>query len=77
MDIKSQVINILSDQLGVDKDKIKLDSKIADDLGADSLDTVEVSQALEEKFSIKILDEDIKNIKTVNDIVNYMTSKSK
>jgi len=77
MDIKSQVIDILSDQLGVEKDKIKLDSKIADDLGADSLDTVEVSQALEDKFSIKILDEDIKNIKTVNDIVNYLTSKSK
>ena len=77
MDIKSQVIDILSDQLGIEKEKIKNDSKIADDLGADSLDTVEVTQVLEDKFNIKIPDEDIKNIKTVKDIINYIESKSK
>jgi len=76
MDIKSQIIDILSDQLGVEKDKIKLDSKIADDLGADSLDTVEMTQALEDKFNVKIHDEAIKNIKTVNDVVVYLTSKT-
>ena len=77
MDIKSQVIDILSDQLGVEKDKIKLDSKVADDLGADSLDTVEMTQALEDKFNIKISDEDIKNIKTVSDVIACLTSKAK
>lgn len=77
MDTKTQVIDILADQLGIDKGKIKLESKIADDLGADSLDTVEMSQALEDKFNVKILDEDIKNIKTVNDIVTCLMAKSK
>ena len=77
MDIKLQVIDILSDQLGIEKAKIKDNSKIADDLGADSLDTVEIAQILEDKFSVKIPDDDIKNIKTVKDIVIYLESKSK
>lgn len=77
MDIKSRVIDILSDQLGMEKERINIDSKITDDLGADSLDTVEVVQVLEDKFNIKILDEDMKNIKTVKDIVNYLELKLK
>ena len=75
MDIKSQVIDILADQLGVEKDKIKLDSKIADDLGADSLDTVEINQVLEEKFNISIPDADILKIKKVSDVIDYLKSK--
>jgi len=75
MDIKSNVIDILVDQLGVEKEKIKLDSKIADDLGADSLDTVEMVQVLEEKFDIHIPNEDVTSIKTVQDVINYISSK--
>lgn len=77
MDIKSQVVDILSDQLGIEKEKIIMDSKIADDLGADSLDTVEIVQVLEDKFNTKIPDEDIKNIRTVKDIIGYLESKAK
>jgi acyl carrier protein len=77
MDTKQVVVDVLSDQLGVEKNKIKDDSKIADDLGADSLDTVEVVQVLEDKFGIDIPDGDVVNIKTVNDIVAYVKSKAK
>ncbi len=77
MDIKSQVIDILADQLGIAKEKIKMNSKIAEDLGADSLDTVEVSQAIEEKLNISIADKDIPKIKTVKDIIDYLESNKK
>lgn len=75
MDIKSAVFDILVDQLGVEKEKVKLDSKIADDLGADSLDTVEMVQVLEEKFDIQIPNEDVAKIKTVQDVISYINSK--
>ena len=77
MDIKSQVIDILSSELGAERDKIKLESEIADDLGADSLDTVELVQVLEEKFKINIPNDDVAKMQTVADIVNYINSKIK
>jgi len=73
--IQTAIIDILSDQLGIEKDKIKLNSKISDDLGADSLDTVEVVHVLEEKFNMNIPNEEIAKIKTVQDVINYVSSK--
>lgn len=77
MDIKSQVIDILSNELGVERDKIKLESKIAEDLGADSLDTVELVQVFEEKFKIDIPNEDVAKMRTVDEVIGYINSKIK
>lgn len=75
MDIQSQVIDILADQLGVEKEKVKPESKLVDDLGADSLDTVEINHVLEDKFNISIPDEEVANLKTVQDLIDYLKSK--
>ena len=77
MNITSDVIDILSSELGVEKEKIKPESKIADDLGADSLDTVELVQVLEEKFKISIPNDDVPKIRTVDEVINYINSKMK
>jgi acyl carrier protein len=77
MDIKSQVIDILSSELGVEKDKIKPESKIAEDLGADSLDTVELVQVFEEKFKIDIPNEDVPKMRTVDEVISYINSRIK
>lgn len=67
-----KVQKILSEQLNVDEDKITSNSKILDDLGADSLDIVELVMNLEEAFTIEIADEDAGKIQTVKDIVDYI-----
>ena len=67
-----KVKNILSEQLEVSEDKITMDSMIADDLGADSLDVVDLLMSLEDEFEIEIPDEEIENIKTVGNLVNYI-----
>jgi acyl carrier protein len=67
---------ILVDQLGIDdEEKITMDASITDDLGADSLDVVDLVMSLEEEFDIEIPDEDVENMKTVGDIVKYVESK--
>ncbi len=63
---------LLSEQLDLDEDDITMDSKLADDLGADSLDVVDLIMAIEDEFEVEILDEDIENVSTVGDIVNYI-----
>jgi len=63
---------IVADQLDVDADKVTMDSTIAEDLGADSLDTVDLVMSIEEVFDIEIPDEAVENIKTIGDIVNYI-----
>ena len=60
------------DQLEVDEDKVTPEASIIDDLGADSLDVVDLVMALEDEFEIKIPDEDVENVKTVNDIVKII-----
>ena len=77
MNTKSEVIDILSSELGIERDKIKLESKIADDLGADSLDTVELVQVFEEKFKIDIPNEDVAKMQTVDEIISYINSRLK
>ena len=68
--IQEEVINVLSESLDIDKSKIQLKSNIVDDLGADSLDCVEVIMTLEEIFGISITDQEAEDIKTVEDLVN-------
>ena len=63
---------IVADQLDVDADKVTMESNITEDLGADSLDTVDLVMSIEEVFDIEIPDEAVEKIKTVGDIVNYI-----
>ena len=63
---------ILIDQLDVDEDKVTMDASIFDDLGADSLDVVDLVMSLEEAFDIEIPDDQVENIKPVGDIVKYV-----
>jgi acyl carrier protein len=76
MSIEDRVKKIVSDQLGASIDTIKNDSSFVDDLGADSLDTVELVMALEEEFDLEIADEDAEKISTVNEAVDYINSSS-
>ena len=66
---------IIVDQFGLEPGSVDADTSFVDDLGADSVDLVELSMALEEAFGVGISDEDLPNIKTVNDIVEYIKSK--
>jgi len=66
---------IIVEQLGVDTDEITLTSSFKEDLGADSLDLVELIMAMEEEFGIEIPDEDAENIKTVEDALKYVEKK--
>lgn len=76
MSVEDRVKKIVSDQLGTSIDEIEIDSSFVDDLGADSLDTVELVMALEEEFDLEIADEDAEKISTVNDAVTYINSNS-
>lgn len=73
---EEKVKEIIVDQLGVDAEKVKPDAKFVEDLGADSLDTVELVMAFEEEFGIEIPDDDAEKIRTVNDAVEYIRSKT-
>jgi acyl carrier protein len=77
MGVEEKVKEIIAEQLGVKKEEIKGESSFIDDLGADSLDTVEVVMALEEEFGIEIPDEDAEKITTVGEAVKYIEAKSK
>jgi acyl carrier protein len=69
---ESKIVDIIANQLGVDKDMVTAEANIVDDLGADSLDVVELVMALEEAFDMEIPDEDAENIRTVRDIFEYL-----
>lgn len=70
-----KVKSIIIDQLDVDEDKVTMDANIQDDLGADSLDLVDLVMSFEEEFDMEIPDEQVENIKTVGDIVKYIEEK--
>jgi acyl carrier protein len=72
--IEEKVKSIIVEQLGVDPEEVKAESAFVNDLGADSLDTVELVMALEEAFKIEISDEDAEKIHTVGDAVRYIQS---
>ena len=75
-DIESRVRAIVVEQLGVEESEVKLESSFIDDLGADSLDTVELVMALEEEFEAEIADEDAEKITTVQAAIDYINNKS-
>ena len=70
-----QVKKIVVEQLGVEAEDVKMESTFVDDLGADSLDIVELIMAFEEAFNIEIPDEKAEKIKTVKDVVNYIDAQ--
>ena len=72
MSIEERVKEIIIEQLGVDAGQVNESAKFVDDLGADSLDTVELVMALEEEFSLEIPDEDAEKITSVGDAINYI-----
>ncbi len=71
-EIFEKVTTILKDQLSIDNKEVKLESQLIDDLGADSLDLVEISMALEEEFSIEVPDDQVESIHTVEDVVKFI-----
>lgn len=74
MAIDQEMIEIIVEQLSVEKDKVVSGASFVDDLGADSLDLVELIMAMEEKFDIEIPDEDAEKIVTVKDAVDYVNN---
>lgn len=77
MSINVKVKDIIVEQLGVDPEKVKAEASFIDDLGADSLDIVELVMAMEEEFDLEIPDEDAEKLKTVNDVQTYLVTKGK
>lgn len=70
-----KVKSIISEKLNVDQDEIKLESSIVDDLGADSIDLIELIMNLEEEYGISISDEEAVKLKTVGDVVDFINSQ--
>ncbi len=75
MALEEKIKEIIADQLGVEVDKVVPEAKFVEDLGADSLDVVELIMAFEEEFGIEIPDEDAEKIQTVGDVINYLKEK--
>ena len=75
MNLEERVENLVITQLGVDAGKVTTDSSFIDDLGADSLDTVELVMAFEEEFELEIPDDDAQKIRTVGDAIEYLKDK--
>jgi acyl carrier protein len=74
--IEEMVKECIVTQLGVNEDEVTNEASFVDDLGADSLDVVELVMAFEERFEVEIPDEDVEKLRTVGDTVRYITSKS-
>lgn len=74
--IFDEVREILAEQLDVDKDSIGMNSKLAEDLGADSLDAIDIVMTIEDQYAIEVPDENIENMKTVEDIVSFIESNT-
>lgn len=70
-----KIKDIIVEQLDVEEDAVTMESSITDDLGADSLDVVDLVMSIEESFDVEIPDEEVENIKTVGDIVKYIENK--
>ncbi|MCK5235747.1 MAG: acyl carrier protein [Deltaproteobacteria bacterium] len=77
MSVESKVKKIIADRLNVSEDEVKGPASFIDDLGADSLDTVEMVMAFEEDFDIEIPDEDAEKITKVQDAIDYIEKKAK
>ena len=77
MDLAERVIAIVSEQLGVEKESLVPEANLLDDLGADSLDVVELVMAIEEEFALEIPDDDAEKIQTIQDAVSYVEERVK
>lgn len=75
--IEQRVKAIIVENLSVKEDQVTADAKFIEDLGADSLDTVELVMALEEEFGIEVPDEDAEKLQSVGDVIKYIEEKSK
>ena len=75
-EIFDKLKELVVDQLGVEEDEVTMQASMQDDLGADSLDLVDLVMSVEEEFGVKVADEDLENIKTVGDIVNYIEDRA-
>ena len=73
--VAERLNDIILQQLGIDPEELKPTSSFVDDLGADSLDTIELVMACEEEFNISIEDEDAENLKTVQDAIDYLEKR--
>ena len=76
MAVADKVKSIIVEQLGVDEEEVTPDASFVDDLGADSLDTVELVMAFEEEFSVEVPDEDAEKLQTVGDVTRYIEEKT-
>ncbi|OGP72548.1 MAG: acyl carrier protein [Deltaproteobacteria bacterium RBG_13_58_19] len=74
--IEEKVIDIVVDKLGVERSEVTPDAAFVDDLGADSLDLVELIMAMEEEFGHEIADEEAEKLRTVQDVINFIKSRS-
>jgi acyl carrier protein len=77
MSVEDRVKSIIVEQLGVDADEVSPDASFVEDLGADSLDTVELIMAFEEEFGVEISDDEAEKIKKVKDAVEYIDKRAK
>ena len=77
MSLEDKVRSIIAEQLGVDKEEVTMEASIQEDLGADSLDIVELVMAFEEEFNLEISDEDAEKIRTVKDAIGYIQTHQK
>lgn len=75
-EIFDKLKELVVDQLGVEEDEVTMEASMQDNLGADSLDLVDLVMSVEEEFGVKVADEDLENIKTVGDIVNYIEDRA-
>ena len=75
--VEERVKHIIVEQLGVDEDEVRAEASFVDDLGADSLDTVELVMALEEEFGLEISDEDAEKLSTVQQAIEYIKTNAK
>ena len=75
--LQPRIQKIIEEQLGVDSERVKPEASFIDDLGADSLDIVELVMAMEEEFDLEIPDEDAEKLKSVQDVFKYIETKGK
>ncbi len=75
-DINQKITKVIVEKLGVSEDQVKPEAAFIDDLGADSLDQVELVMALEDEFDIEIPDEEAEKLKKVSDVISYVNSKA-
>ncbi|MBM4284762.1 MAG: acyl carrier protein [Deltaproteobacteria bacterium] len=73
--LQEKIFDIVADKLGVERPQVTLDASFVDDLGADSLDLVELIMAMEEEFGFEIADEEAEKLRTVADVVNFIEAR--